>query len=84
MSAAKNAPHEITIEPRLSVAVCQAPLGMNGVRIGMMMKSTSDFTRPVAAKPIMKAIARGIILYSLRNSLNSFTSFITEKRNKGI
>lgn len=74
MIAPTNAPHPMTIGPRLTVAVCHAPPGIKGVMIGIMTLSTSDLIRLVAATPMMNATASPITLYSLRNSLNSLKS----------
>ena len=51
-------PQLITIGPRSTVAVLQAPPGIKGVIIGMMTLSTNDFIRAVYAIPIIKAIAK--------------------------
>jgi len=50
--------------PIARVAVFQAPPGIKGVIIGMMMLSTIDLIRAVDAIPMIKAIASGITLYS--------------------
>lgn len=60
----RKAPHLNTTGPIASVAVSQAPPGIKGVMIGMTMLSTKDFTKAVAAIPMIKAIANGITLYS--------------------
>ena len=74
----KNAPQLRTIGPIVHVAVCHWPPGMNGVIRGITILSTNDLTNAVAATPIMKATASPIILYSLRNSLNSENIFFIE------
>lgn len=71
ISAPRNAPQPITIGPKDKVACCHAPPGINGVIIGIIILSTKDFTRTVAAEAIINAIANPITLYSSRNSLNS-------------
>ncbi len=71
ISALRNGPQPITIGPMLKVAVCQAPLGMNGVISGIIMLSTNDLTRTDAAVPITNATAKPTILYSFKNSLKS-------------
>lgn len=76
-------PQPRTIGPKDNVAVCHSPPGINEVTIGMIILSTKDFTRAVAATPIMKAIARGITLYSLRKSLNSASVFLIHYLNEG-
>jgi hypothetical protein len=70
--APRSDPHFITIGPSVNVAVCHAPPGIKGVMMGITKSSTIDLTSEVAAKPIIKATASPITLYSLRNSLNSF------------
>ena len=60
----KNGPHRSTMGPIASVAVSHAPPGIKGVTIGMTMLSTKDFTKAVAARPMIRAIASGITLYS--------------------
>jgi len=60
----KKAPQRSMMGPIASVAVSQAPPGMKGVIIGITMLSTKDLTKVVAARPIIKAIASGITLYS--------------------
>lgn len=82
--APRKAPQPITIGPRIRLASCQAPPGINGVRIGIIILFTKDCMRVVAATPIMNAIASGIILYSFKNCLNSDMTFIFMQGKKGL
>ena len=66
----RNAPQDISIEPIINFAVFYPPPGIKCVIIGIKMLSTSDFMSVVAAALIIKAIARPITLYSLKNSIN--------------
>ena len=79
MTADKKGPQPRTIadEPQRgieNVAVCHAPPGMKGVKIGIIIVSTVVVTSFVAAVPITNAIARPVTLYSLMKSLNSCKS----------
>ena len=60
ISSPRKAPQPSTIGPISIVAVLQAPPGIKGVMIGIIMLSTKDFIKAVDAIPIIKAIARGI------------------------
>lgn len=74
-SSPKNAPNLKNIGPICSMNSFQAPPGIKNPTIGIIRLSTNDFTRLVAAAPMMNAIAKAITLYSLKNSMNSFTVF---------
>jgi len=73
-NAPKKAPHPNTTGPNLTVAVCQFPLGIKNVTIGIITLSTSDLIKLEEARPIIKAIASPTILYSFKNSLNSLAN----------
>ena len=75
INSPRNGPHPITIGPKANVASLHAPPGMNGVIIGIIILSTRDFTKAVAAIPIIKAMASAITLYSFKNPTNSFNMF---------
>lgn len=77
ISADRNAPHPMTIGPRVNVAVCHAPPGINGVKMGMMMLLTNACTSVVAAVAMTNATANPSTLYSLMNNLNSWSIFMT-------
>ena len=77
----RKAPHPITIGPNEKVAVCQAPFGIKGVIIGIIILFTNDCIKLVAATPVMNAIANPTTLYSFKNSLNSVNKPIFIKNN---
>ena len=83
MIDARRAPQLMTIEPIDNVAVCHCPPGMNGVIMGIIRLFTMDWINVVAEIPIMNAIARGITLYSFRNSLNSRSTFFIMEKDLG-
>lgn len=79
ISSPKNAPQAIENFQKESVAVFQAPPGINGVSIGIIILSTRDLINDVEATPITNAIARAKTLYSFMNSKNSKNIFFIIK-----
>jgi hypothetical protein len=71
INAARKDPHSTAKGPIAQIAVRQSPPGINGPTIGMIMLSTSDLTSVFAAKAMISAMAKPIILYSFKKSLNS-------------
>jgi hypothetical protein len=64
--SAKNGPIPRLTSPKARVAVFQS---LDGTKIpinGMILLSTNDFTRAIAALPMIKATARVATLYSLK------------------
>ena len=68
----KKAPHGKESGPIFKTALFQPPAVIEIPTNGIMILLTNDFTRSVLAVPIIKAIARPVILYSLIKAKNSF------------
>ena len=65
-------PYIICMRPICSTAPLHEPgVPNNGEMSGMNKSLTNEFTKPVAAVAITKAIAKERILYSWRNTMNS-------------
>lgn len=69
----RKVPRLRDIGPRERTAVFQEPARKRGEKRGMMMSWTREVTKLVVAVPMTKAIAREVMLYSLRKMRKSLS-----------